>query len=675
MFRKSLCFCFVVMALRALGQDTDVPDTLKMVTVRAYEYNRDVIDVPAAVDLVNSSVMNRFSNSSLVSALNTVPGVRMEERSPGSYRISMRGSLLRSPFGVRNVKVYWNDLPMTDATGNTYLNLLEPDLIGSVEVIKGPGSSIYGAGTGGVILLNGVRASEEGNEMDASSEFGSYGLRRISGIFKTQHKGGNQVLNLSRQDYDGYRDNTALRRTVGAWNGTFNINSSERIAATMFYSDLYYQIPGGLTQQQMDDNPRQARANAAQNGVSSHLRSFYSGVSHRWVISPSFENTTGVFANSVRYENPFFTDYEHRSEMHTGGRTDTRYHFGKSTINAGAELEYSYIPSRTYATNSGVPGVLQQDDELSAAFSTLFAQWEIQVFPSTQITLGASYNRLRYSFLRLLDSIPSRQSRTYKPVMAPRLAVLQKLNEELSVYGSISKGFSTPSYAEVYPAGGIFNNVVNPEEGVNFELGGKASIIDDHLMLDAALYQFRLNQAIVDRKDSLSDHYFNAGKTNQKGIELSANYRSGTDGELGYQFGTSYTFNDYHYLDYVNSNGDYSGNRIPGIPANTIVLRADLNFESLVYFNATFQHTDAIVLNDANDVHAKPYNLIGFKTGCHLLKNRNLEIYLGIDNLLNEVYSLGNDLNAFGNRYFNPAPGRNYYGGVKFDFGNSPKDP
>lgn len=661
------------MALRAVGQDNEVPDTLQLVTVRAYEYNRDVIDVPAAVDLVGSSLMNRFSNSSLVSAMNTVPGVRMEERSPGSYRISMRGSLLRSPFGVRNVKVYWNDLPLTDATGNTYLNLLEPDLISSVEVIKGPGSSIYGAGTGGVILLNGVHASETGNEMDVSSETGTYGLRRISGIFKTNHNENNQVLNLSRQDYGGYRDNTALQRTVGGWNGTFNINPSERIAATMFYSDLYYQIPGGLTQQQMDDNPRQARANAAQNGVSSHLRSFYSGVSHRWVISPSFENTTGVFANSVRYENPFFTDYEHRSEMHTGGRTVTRYHFDRNTINAGAELEFSYIPSRTYATNSGVPGALQQDDELSAAFSTFFAQWEMQVLPGTQITLGASYNRLRYNFLRLLDSIPSRQSRTYKPVIAPRLAILQKLGDEFSLYGSISKGFSTPSYAEVYPAGGIFNNSVNPEEGVNFELGGKAATLDDRLTLDAALYEFRLNQAIVDRKDSLSDHYFNAGKTVQKGIELSANYRSITSGVLDYSFGMSYTFNDYHYLDYVNGNGDYSGNRIPGVPANTIVLRSDLNIGPLIYFNATFQHTDEIVLNDANNVHAKPYDLMGLKAGCHLLGNRSLEIYLGADNLFNDVYSLGNDLNAFGNRYFNPAPPRNYYGGIKFNFGTHPK--
>jgi iron complex outermembrane receptor protein len=48
----------------------------------------------------------------------------MEERSPGSYRLNIRGSSLRSPFGVRNVKIYYNNIPFTDPGGNTYLNSL-----------------------------------------------------------------------------------------------------------------------------------------------------------------------------------------------------------------------------------------------------------------------------------------------------------------------------------------------------------------------------------------------------------------------------------------------------------------------------------------------------------------------------------------------------------------------
>jgi len=62
----------------------------------------------------------------------------MEERSPGSYRLSMRGSLLRSPFGVRNIKIYMDDLPLTDATGNTYLNLIDLNQLSSIEITSKP---------------------------------------------------------------------------------------------------------------------------------------------------------------------------------------------------------------------------------------------------------------------------------------------------------------------------------------------------------------------------------------------------------------------------------------------------------------------------------------------------------------------------------------------------------
>ena len=42
-----------------------------------------------------------------------------------------------------------------------------------------------------------------------------------------------------------------------------------------------------------------------------------------------------------------------------------------------------------------------------------------------------------------------------------------------------------------------------------------------------------------------------------------------------------------------------------------------------------------------------------------------VDLYAGIDNATDRRYSLGNDLNAFGGRYFEPAPGRADYGGAQ----------
>ncbi len=142
----------------AQQDSTRLPDstdrkTLQEVVVTAYEQNRRLADVPAAIGVLTPGQFNRFGNISIVSAFNSIPGVRMEERSPGSYRLSFRGSTLRSPFGVRNVKVYLDGIPFTDPGGSTYLTQLSPFNIASLEVIKGPAGSLYGAGTGGAVLV------------------------------------------------------------------------------------------------------------------------------------------------------------------------------------------------------------------------------------------------------------------------------------------------------------------------------------------------------------------------------------------------------------------------------------------------------------------------------------------------------------------------------------------
>jgi iron complex outermembrane receptor protein len=95
---------------------------LKPVIIKGYLSDQPVISVPASVSVLNAAQLRIQPDNSFVNALNTVPGVRTEERSPGSYRLSIRGSLLRSPFGVRDVKIYFDDIPLTDAGGNSYLN-------------------------------------------------------------------------------------------------------------------------------------------------------------------------------------------------------------------------------------------------------------------------------------------------------------------------------------------------------------------------------------------------------------------------------------------------------------------------------------------------------------------------------------------------------------------------
>ena len=123
----------------------------------------------------------------------------MDERSPGSYRLSIRGNLLRSPFGVRNVKIYWNGIPFTDANGNTYLNQLGFGNVGKIEIIKGPGGSMYGAGTGGVVLLTSRNAGYKENSISINTLAGSYGVMETNLAYRNGTDHANYSLQYSHQ--------------------------------------------------------------------------------------------------------------------------------------------------------------------------------------------------------------------------------------------------------------------------------------------------------------------------------------------------------------------------------------------------------------------------------------------------------------------------------------------
>jgi iron complex outermembrane receptor protein len=94
-----------------------------------------------------------------------------------------------------------------------------------------------------------------------------------------------------------------------------------------------------------------------------------------------------------------------------------------------------------------------------------------------------------------------------------------------------------------------------------------------------------------------------------------------------------------------------------------------------LYGTVTYYYSGKVPLNDANTAYAKAYDLLGLKIGYEkVIKDKaSFQLFTGVENLLNQTYSLGNDINGFGGRYYNAAPGRNYYVGVSFhlDYKNS----
>ena len=237
-------------------------DTLKHLNeavVTGYLSEQPVISVPASVSILSPEQLKLQPGASLVPALNTMPGVRMEERSPGSYRLSIRGSLLRSPFGVRDVKIYFDELPLTDAGGNTYLNAIDVNSVRGLEVLKGPDGSLFGANSGGVVLVHPVDRHNDSSYRSLGFSGGSYGL--IHQTASIQSHSANNQLNLDEafQTAAGYRQNSNMDRTYLQAVDKMTISQTDQLKFIGFYSDLNYETPGGLTLTQFNADPQLAR--------------------------------------------------------------------------------------------------------------------------------------------------------------------------------------------------------------------------------------------------------------------------------------------------------------------------------------------------------------------------------------------------------------------------------
>lgn len=662
---------------------TDSSKVLQEIVIEAYETNRQLGEVPASIGFLKATDLARYNNTSVLPAVNIVPGVRMEERSPGSYRFSIRGSSLRSPFGVRNVKAYWNGLPFTDGGGNTYLNLLDFSSIGTLEIIKGPGGSLYGAGTGGVLLMKSPQV--ERDQIQASAIFGSYGLQRylLGGQLKRDKVTAN--IQFAHHTSDGYREQTALRRNAFNADVRMRTGTAGTLSATLVISDLYYETPGGLNLAQYEADPSQARPPSASLGAVEAKaavtnQTIFGGLVYDVDLSNKWSASAGVYGAFSDFRNPTIRNYEQREETNLGMRTHMTYRLpsdqaavrGKVTF--GGEYQYFTSPIGVYGNVLGERDSVQVRDEVTSRSGLIFGQADIEVAGGLFITAGASANFLHYDFIRLEPAPEVQQDRTFDAVFSPRLALLKKFSSQLSVYASYSDGFSPPSLAEVRPSTNTFNATLNAESGNNLELGARGNAVDRRLSFDVVVYDFRLrNTIVVQRNVEGADYFINAGKTSQRGVEAYASYDfAGADGALSqFKFWASYAYQHYRFKEYVVLDEDFSGNSLTGIAPTLFSTGFDLGLQKRFTANVTLNYVDRIPLDDANTAYADAYVLLGGRVGWNLTlhESHRLEIFAGIDNALDECYSLGNDLNAFGGRFYNAAMPRNYYAGLNISVG------
>ncbi len=654
------------------------PVILEELIVLAAPYHRAIsqlyAQIPSAIN-INNQLLNLDEQTNIATALNRVPGIYMHSGALNTNRITVRGIGSRNLFGTAKIRAFLDEIPLTNGAGATTLEDIDLSLVEHVDIVKGPTSSAYGAGLGGVIRLN-PNWKDKGTELSLSNTLGSYKLQRS--VLQYKHYKDDFSLNvgLNRTHSDGYRDNSEYDRLGLSVLGSVE-KDKYRLTFLLNHIDLKAFIPSSLNETDYLNNPQKAAFTWAQiKGFEDYTRTLV-GVSYRSEWTRTLTNTTSLFTTQFRsYESrPFNILRENSTAL--GGRTKFRQTLtGSNFIEMGAEYFSENYDWQTNVTDEGKLQDLLSDNTEHRQYLNTFLQTKWFIQSNLSFTAGLNLNTTNYNLTDrfTLDSIDISGDYSFESVWSPFLSLYYYpnwTNQEVSFYGIASHGFAPPTLEETLTPDGAINPNIQPERGWNFEIGSRGALANSQWRYNLSLYTMRIQDLLVARRTNFDQFIgINAGKTVHNGVELSLN------SELQY-FGwtlkpfLNYAFSDYKFQEFVDGEDDYSGNELTGT-ARHIASMGALFEQNGWYGNLNYQFVDAMPLRDDNSIYSEAYNVINAKIGYQfqLGKHCSMNAALGINNVWDEKYASMLLINAgsFGGaapRYYYPGLPRNYYGSLK----------
>lgn len=645
---------------------------LEVVTVVGFSKGEQINRQSAPIAYLSAKDLANFSPHNPVMAWNTLPGINLEQRAIGSYRVSIRGSSIRSPFGVRDVKVYWNGLPFTEANGSTALNLLSNSQMQELEVVKGPAGSLYGAGLGGVMQISNFPSSLK-NPLQVQLSGGSF--NQWNATLKGQLQSGkwNTFYAVDHQQTGGYRDHNALKRQNYQLSSRYLINSNHVLDFHLLYNELFYEIPGGLNAEQFEVDPRQARPGSASQNASIDQKTIFSGIGYTSFFGKNLSQSTHVAGTFTWFENPFILDYKRDQNREIALRHQWTYDMTLGATNwqwdAGLEWQYGNNTANNYGNVNGQKDSIRFADDLIIDRQLFFLQTTID-YQKWHLTIGLSSNLLQYEVNRKVNAFaePFEFKRNFDNEVIPRFALRYQWTPQQMTYASLSEGFSSPTLDEIRTNEGSINRNLQAERGRTYELGHK--YYGNRVQLDATVFYTALRETITTYTNEDGVVLFrNAGATNQLGTELGTTinwFKNRNQIPSQITSRTSYNFYQFTFDNYQKKDEDYSGNLLTGVPQHAFNQMLNFTFAESINLNVHYRYVSKTPLTDDNEIWANSYHLLNAKINYNPSFMSDFNFFGGVENIFNTTYSLGNDLNAFGGRYYQAAPGMNFYLGIKW---------
>lgn len=668
-------YLFFLFPIHLFAQNDTIPiQEIPTLTIEATRIPVTRLEQPFAISTYQADALQETRQQlSLQEYISHLPGLFSLNANnfAQDLRISIRGFGARSAFGIRGIKLIVDGIPETTPDGQGQIDNLNLGVIEQIEVLKGPSSALYGNASGGVVNIRTLE-NVENSFVEFSPTLGAFNLQQyqLKGAWIGEQQ--QLIAQATHTRTDGYRAQSGVRnsnvnlRFQQRWNDQHKLRIQFNITDSPIAEDA-----GSLTLEEVKNDRRQARDRNVLFQTSEAIQQWKLGSSYDWQLTDNQQLTTYAFYSQ--------RDFEGRLPFENGGwinldrdyfgqgisyRWDTDLFKQKNTLQIGYDVAAQRDDRRRFLNEEGEKGnnVLNQLERFQNVGLYALNHWTSERWI---LTAGLRYD---WNKLAVEDQIDENSSNINLTALNPSIGFNYLLVKELHLYGNYRSSFETPSLSELSANPNNetgFNESLQAQEADNYEIGIKGAL-NPQVTFDATVFHIRTQNDLVpfELTDFPNRTFFrNAGATDRTGTELLLEWKWAPNWAVS----TAYTFSDFRYRNYQLPEGDFEGNELSGIPKHLVSLLLSHSVPDGLALRFQTRYLGDFYAEDANAVNIPAATIVDISAAYPFEANGfKLLPVLGINNVLNVNYFDNIRLNAFGNRFYEPAAGANLYGGVRF---------
>lgn len=654
-------------------------------------------EAPIAVSTISSRTLQDTKAASIDQVLNKVSGVNMVSLGNEQHQMS-----IRQPMTTKSLFLYLEDGVPVRTTGLFNHNaLLELNMaaVKSMEVIKGPSSSLYGSeAIGGVV--NFITQAPTAVPLLKLSVQGSDGGYRRAEVQTSMSSGrwGFVLGGYHAQRREGYLPYSDFDKSTFTARADYRFSPTATLSNSLTWLDYYSDMAGGIDSTQFANKSFRNPQTFTYRKVTA-LR-YRSTFTKQWSEGGKTTATLLYRDNSIGQNPAYRVKDDYRK---VGGRWTGRKDLAHGEINDNSFRSYSFTGQHRQAfdwmRSVAIGGVsmdlspstytaqyiriakdtlankyvsYQSTDSTLTDYATRLDNYaafgHVEFSPLAKLRMVASlrYDAFRYRFDNALT--PSAYSGSADTVnhfhrLSPKIGATYNFSARTGVYANYSEGFVPPQVTELYT--GVKVPSLEPSVFYNWEVGGWAEIVKGRLSADVSLYQLEgTNEIISVRLDDGSTANANAGRTAHRGVELGVNATPVKD--LSLRFGGAWS--EHRFTDYVEKGVSYNGNQMNGAPAWLYNAEAWYKPSCLkgLRIGAEVQHVGTYWADPQNTARYSGYDVLNLRAGYTF---KGVDVWVNALNTTNAYYATVVSKSAYGYSYTLAEP-RNITLGLSYDFAN-----